>query len=68
MQYTILCVGKLKEKYYADAVKEYSKRLSRYGKVNIIEVPDEKTPDKASNLTEINFYYSCSILLRINLP
>lgn len=53
MQYTILCVGKLKEKYYADAVKEYSKRLSRYGKVNIIEVPDEKTPDKASEAMEI---------------
>lgn len=52
MQYSIICVGKLKEKYYADAVREYSKRLSRYGNINIIEVPDEKTPDKASEATE----------------
>lgn len=48
MQYTILCVGKIKETYYAGAVAEYTKRLSRYGKIEIIEVPDEKTPDRSS--------------------
>ncbi len=36
----IICVGKIKEKYYADAIKEYSKRLSRYTNLEIIELPD----------------------------
>ncbi len=44
---SIVCVGKIKEKYWNDAISEYSKRLSRYCKVNIIEVADEKTPDNA---------------------
>lgn len=48
MQYTIICVGKIKETYYAGAVKEYVKRMSRYGRVEIREVTDEKTPDGAS--------------------
>lgn len=48
MKITILCVGKVKEKYFTDAIKEYSKRLSRYCKLEIIEVADEKTPDGAS--------------------
>lgn len=48
MKITVLCVGKIKEKYYRDAVAEYEKRLSRYCKLEIIEVADEKTPDKAS--------------------
>lgn len=52
MQYSILCVGKIKEKFYVDAIREYSKRLSRYGKIEIVEVPDEKTPDKASETEE----------------
>lgn len=39
----ILCVGKIKERFYEDAVKEYLKRLSRYAKVSVIEVKDEKT-------------------------
>jgi 23S rRNA (pseudouridine1915-N3)-methyltransferase len=43
----IICVGKIKEKYWNDAINEYSKRLSRYTKINIIEVADEKTPDNA---------------------
>jgi len=47
---TILCVGKIKEKYFVDAIKEYSKRLSRYCKLDIVEVADEKTPDGASEL------------------
>lgn len=48
MNITIICVGKLKEKYLKAAIDEYSKRLSRYCKLNIIEVSDEKTPDNAS--------------------
>lgn len=48
MNITILCVGKIKEKFYQQAIDEYKKRLSRYCKLQIIEVPDEKTPDKAS--------------------
>ncbi|MFV0364466.1 MAG: 23S rRNA (pseudouridine(1915)-N(3))-methyltransferase RlmH [Suipraeoptans sp.] len=48
MKITIISVGKLKEKYLRDAVSEYSKRLSRYCKLNFIELTDEKTPDNAS--------------------
>ena len=50
MKITILCVGKIKEKYFADAIAEYAKRLSRYCKLEIIEVADEKTPDHASEV------------------
>lgn len=52
MQYTILCVGKIKERFFADAIAEYRKRLSRYGKTEVIEVADEKTPDQASETLE----------------
>ncbi len=52
MQYTIICVGKIKEKFYSEAVLEYRKRLSRYAGINIIEVADEKTPDHASDTEE----------------
>lgn len=48
MQIDILCVGKIKEKFYRDALEEYKKRLSRYCKLSEIEVTDEKTPDNAS--------------------
>lgn len=47
MKITVLTVGKIKEKYFTAAIAEYSKRLSRYCKLEIIEVADEKTPDKA---------------------
>ena len=52
MKITILCVGKIKEKFYREAVAEYGKRLSRYCKLEIVEVADEKTPDGASELAE----------------
>lgn len=48
MNIDILCVGKIKEDYLKDAISEYSKRLGRYCKLNIIEVNDEKTIDKQS--------------------
>ena len=52
MNITIITVGKLKEKYLKDAIDEYSKRLSRYCKLDIIEIQDEKTPDNASEKEE----------------
>ena len=52
MKLSILCVGKIKEAFYRDAVAEYSKRLSRYCRLEIIEVADEKTPENASPLME----------------
>ena len=48
----IVCVGKIKEKFYQDAVNEYRKRLGRYAKVSIVELSDEKTPDGASEAEE----------------
>lgn len=48
MKITLITVGKIKEKYFTDAISEYSKRLSRYCKLEIVEVADEKTPDGAS--------------------
>lgn len=47
MNITLITVGKIKEKFYKDAILEYTKRLSKYCKLNIIEVADEMTPDKA---------------------
>lgn len=52
LKITILTVGKIKEKYLKDAVAEYTKRLSRYCRLEIIEVIDEKTPDNASAAVE----------------
>lgn len=48
----IICVGKLKEKYFSDAQNEYLKRLSAYCKIEIIEVRDIQIPDKASEKEE----------------
>lgn len=52
MKITIITVGKIKEKYLKDAIGEYSKRLSKYCKLEIVEVTDEKTPDAASKTVE----------------
>ena len=52
MKISVITVGKIKEKYLRDAIAEYSKRLSRYCKLEIIEVADEKTPDHASVAVE----------------
>ena len=52
LKITCVVVGKIKEKYFTDAVKEYAKRLRRYCKLEIVELPDEKTPDGASTAEE----------------
>lgn len=52
MKITLVTVGKIKEKFYTQAIDEYSKRLSKYCKLEIIEVADEKTPDRASDTVE----------------
>lgn len=52
MKITLLTVGKVKEKYWNMAIAEYTKRLSRYCNIDIIEVADEKTPDGASEHEE----------------
>ncbi|MDO4327033.1 MAG: 23S rRNA (pseudouridine(1915)-N(3))-methyltransferase RlmH [bacterium] len=52
MKITVLAVGKIKEKFFEQAVAEYTKRLGRYCKLEIIQVADEKTPDGASETVE----------------
>lgn len=47
MKITLITVGKIKERFYREAVAEYEKRLSRYCRLEIVQVEDEKTPDKA---------------------
>ena len=49
MKITIVCVGKIKEKYLKDAIEEYEKRLSRYVKLEILEVMDEKSSENISD-------------------
>ena len=53
MKITLVTVGKIKEKFFEDAIKEYSKRLSRYCKLEILQVADEKTPEGASETVEL---------------
>jgi 23S rRNA (pseudouridine1915-N3)-methyltransferase len=53
MNITLITVGKIKEKYLKDAIDEYSKRLKRYCKLDVIELTDEKTPDNASEKEEL---------------
>lgn len=52
MKVTLICVGKLKEKYLSQGVEEYVKRLSRYCSLEITELADEKTPDNAGEALE----------------
>jgi len=53
MNITIITVGKLKERYFKEAVEEYSTRLSKYCKLEIVEVPDEKAPENLSPAEEL---------------
>ncbi len=52
MRITIIAVGKVKEKFYRDAFAEYEKRLGKYCRVEVVEVEDEKTPDRAGESLE----------------
>lgn len=52
MKITIVCVGKIKESFYREALAEYTKRLGKYCKLEIAEVADEKTPDCAGPALE----------------
>lgn len=52
MKISLITVGKIKEKYLEEAIAEYSKRLSRYCKLEVIQLADEKTPDKAGEALE----------------
>lgn len=52
MNITFVTVGKIKEKFFRDAIAEYQKRLSKYCKLDIIEVADEKTPERVSDIVE----------------
>lgn len=64
----IVCIGKIKEKYLEDAIKEYSKRLSRFCKLEIIELPDEKLPANRSEAlyNEVKEKEAKLILSKIN--
>ena len=53
MRITIIAVGKVKEKFYRDALAEYGKRLGKYCRLEVVEVEDEKTPDKAGEALEL---------------
>ena len=48
MKITIICVGKIKESFYRDAIDEFKKRLTKYVNLSFVELEDEKTPDRAS--------------------
>ncbi len=54
MRIRIACVGRLKEAFFRDALGEYQKRLSRYAQVEILEVPDEKAPERLSPAQRAN--------------
>ena len=67
MKLRIICVGRLKEKFYTDAVNEFKKRLSRFAEVEIVELADEKAPEKLSDaeLEQIKLAEGRRILARI---
>jgi 23S rRNA (pseudouridine1915-N3)-methyltransferase len=52
MNIRVICVGKIKEKYLVQGISEYAKRLSRYAKIQVIEVDDEKAPESLSPAEE----------------
>lgn len=61
----IICIGKIKEAYLKDAITEYSKRLSKYCKLNIVELPDEKIPDKLnSNISNEIKKKECDLIFK----
>lgn len=69
MNIRILCVGKLKESYFEQAEAEFLKRLKRFGTVEIVEVPDEKAPEKLSpaDMEKVKEREGEKLLAKINL-
>ncbi|MCX2455104.1 23S rRNA (pseudouridine(1915)-N(3))-methyltransferase RlmH [Lacticaseibacillus nasuensis] len=67
MNIKIIGVGKLKEKYFKDGIAEYCKRLTKFAKVNIVEVPDEKAPESLSEaeMTQVKAVEGERILAKI---
>ncbi|MHC1723422.1 MAG: 23S rRNA (pseudouridine(1915)-N(3))-methyltransferase RlmH [Aminipila sp.] len=67
MNITVVCIGKLKEKYWISAIEEYSKRLSKYCTLSIDELKEERLPDNASIAEEeaVKIAEGKSILKRI---
>lgn len=53
MNISVICVGKLKERYWSDAVAEYSKRLKSYCSLDIVELKESRLPDKAGPAEEL---------------
>ena len=53
MNINIVCIGKLKEKYWTDAIAEYSKRLGRYCSLTVTELKEDRLPDNASPAEEL---------------
>ena len=68
MNIKIICIGKIKEKYLVDGIKEYSKRISKYSNLNIIEINDKKIPDtpNSSEIEQIKLQESNEILKHIS--
>lgn len=52
MQLTVIAVGKLKERYWQEALAEYAKRLSGYARIEVLEVQDEPAPENVSEATK----------------
>lgn len=67
MKLRIICIGKLKEKFYQDAVNEFKKRLSRFCELEIVELADEKAPEKLSDaeLEQVKLAEGRRILARL---
>lgn len=57
MRIRIVCIGKLKERYWSEAVEEYSKRLSRYCELEIVQLKEARLPDRASLADEQNVIF-----------
>lgn len=68
MNITLICVGKLKERFFFEAAAEYTKRLSRFAKMNIIEIPDRKIPENASKSGEREVMKKEGELIIKNIP
>ena len=61
----IVCIGKIKETYLKDAIAEYTKRLSKYCKLTILELPDEKIPEKLNaSISDKNKKKECDSILK----